>query len=510
MTVATRLRGAFAVYVGLLAVLATMYARAAQRSADSAGELTTISERIRVSTDALARIDQMSGDAEKYLATRDLRYRDRFELSFRQFGPFNDRALQPAVLDSLQRRTQDALAASQDTMARQLLDAERAAKRAVRVAWIAASFAVILGIILSILLTRTVVEPLRRLGKGAREIAAGRFDYRMEVTGRDELADVGREFNSMTSRLAELDGMKKDFLARVSHDLKTPLSSMQETNAALLDDLAGPLSTQQRRLITLNTESGQRLSVMLGKLLDLSRVEAGLTPAFQVVDVRDLTRRSVELANQSAARRGVRLTLTAPDGPSLIRADAGGVTQVVDNLVENAIKFSPADSEVRVSVTDRPSADEVTVTVADQGPGIPVNERDRVFDRFYQTASGRAVADRGVGLGLTICREIVASHGGRIWVDENTPSGSSFHVALRRTIAAATAFVLISTASCATFGRPSAPQVDPRIEALTREVAALRAQLDSTSAQADSLKLLLQRLKEIDLKPRQPNGRPPI
>jgi signal transduction histidine kinase len=506
MTIANRLRASFAVYVALLVALATMYARAAGRSAESAVALTATAARVRASTDDLARIDQMDADAEKYLATRDVRYRDKYARAFGEFGTFDAHALQPEVLDSLRRVKQSVFAASQDAMTRRLLDSEHAATRAVRVAWIAAGLALILGGFLSVILVRLIVGPLRRIGKGTREVAAGRFDYVLNATGGDELAEVGRDFDSMTKRLAELDRMKKEFLARVSHDLKTPLSSMQETNGALLDNLAGPLSTQQRRLITLNLESGQRLSIMLGKLLDLSRAEAGMTPSFQLVDVREVARRAVELANGAAARRRVRVTLDATDGPSLIRGDASGVTQVLDNLVENAIKFSPPDTEVRVCLTEQ-NAGEITVTVADQGPGIPMSERERVFDRFYQTMSGRAVPDRGVGLGLTICREIVAAHGGRIWVEENRPSGSSFHVALRRSIAAVVAFALISAAGCATFHRQ--PEIDPRVAILTSEVRELRAQLDSAAAQADSLRLVLQRIKDIDLKPRQTGGRPP-
>lgn len=512
MTVANRLRGAVAVYVVALIAVALLYARDVQRTADSARELSVMAARVRATTDQLARLDQMNVDAEKYLATRDIRYRDKFAVAFREFGVFDDRVLQPRVLDSLRLRIQSTGAAVQEEMQRELAESTAEAKRAVRIGRVAAGGALILGLLLSVALVRSILGPLGRLAQGTRWVSAGRFDYRLETSGGDEFALVARDFNSMTERLAEVDRMKKDFVAKVSHDLKTPLSSMQETNSALLDHLAGPLTEKQRRLLELNVESGQRLSAMLGKLLDLSRVEAGVRPTLRVIDVNEIVRRCIDTAAISAARRGVQLSMPTTE-PSLVVGDEGGIAQVIDNLVENAIKFSPPNGQVVVSVA-KASEGEVSLTVTDDGPGIPPADRDRVFDRFYQADAGRGVRGRGVGLGLTICREIVSAHGGRIWVDENRPRGSAFHVVLRRGAAAVAGVMLLGAGGCASFHRnpPAAGPADLelRIASLTMEVDAVRARLDSTSAEADSLRRELQRLKEIDLKPRVARRPPTI
>src|SRR5205814_10183710 len=117
------------------------------------------------------------------------------------------------------------------------------------VSWGAAIGALILGLLLSAQIIRSIVGPLGRLTEGTREVSAGRFAYRLDATGGDELAQVARDFNSMTERLDELDRMKRDFAAKVSHDLKTPLSSMQETIGVVLDEVAGPLSPKQRQLL---------------------------------------------------------------------------------------------------------------------------------------------------------------------------------------------------------------------------------------------------------------------
>jgi signal transduction histidine kinase len=249
---------------------------------------------------------------------------------------------------------------------------------------------------------------------------------------------------------------------------------------------------------------------MLGKLLDLSRLEAGQRPTLQLIDVSEIVRRCVAAAAVGAAQRGVSVSVGNSE-PSMALGDVNGISQVVDNLVENAIKFSPPNGRVQVSVAR--SESEVSLVVADDGPGVPVAERERIFERFYQTDAGRSVQGRGVGLGLTICREIVTAHGGRIWVDANKPQGSAFHVVLRRSIAAVAAFALVSAAGCAPFQpKSSTPRPEDlalRIESLTAEIDATRAQRDSLGAQADSLRAELQRLKEIDLRPRSARRPPP-
>jgi len=170
------------------------------------------------------------------------------------------------ALDELQVQTQHMAEAAQAAMTRQLAESERAARSAEGFSWLAAFGALLLSVLLSALLIGSIVRPLERLTHGTREISAGRFGYRLDETGRDEFAQVAREFNTMTARLDELDRMKREFVSNVSHDLKTPLSSMQETTEVLLEELPGPLSDTQRRLLLLNKEGGQRLAGMIAKL----------------------------------------------------------------------------------------------------------------------------------------------------------------------------------------------------------------------------------------------------
>jgi two-component system sensor histidine kinase GlrK len=238
----------------------------------------------------------------------------------------------------------------------------------------------------------------------------------------------------MAERLEQLDRMKRDFVSNVSHDLKTPLSSIQETTVAILDQLAGPLSERQRRLLELNQESGRRLSSMIAKLLELSRLESVRTPTFELVDLVPLACRAIDRANaarsmrQGERGRGPVATVADPETQVLVRADAEGITQLLDNLIENAVKFSPPDGRVTVTIEGGAADTGVILSIADEGPGIPDSDKERVFERFYQTETGRSVRSRGVGLGLSICRHIAGVHGGRIWVSDSVPRGAVVNV----------------------------------------------------------------------------------
>jgi two-component system sensor histidine kinase GlrK len=337
-------------------------------------------------------------------------------------------------LEEIRVETQELGEWSQTAITRQFADSERAARTAARISWAVAFGTLLLGVLLSALLVRSIVRPLDRLAKGTREIAASRFAYRLDARGSDELAEVARDFNAMSERLEELDGLKRDFVSNVSHDLKTPLTSMQEANNVLLDELPGPLSESQRQLLMHNQESGRRLSSMIAKLLDLSRLESMPALNCELLDAAAVVQRAVDRANAARSKGGALVTFEAPEAPEapgqalLLRGDADGIARVLDNVLENAIKFSPSNGAVSVTLVQH--GDALTISIADEGPGIPDVDKKRIFERFYQTQTGRAVRSRGVGLGLAICRHVVAAHNGSIWVTDNVPRGSIFCVSL--------------------------------------------------------------------------------
>src|SRR5690606_3384142 len=184
-------------------------------------------------------------------------------------------------LDTLHTLTRGLGDASQEAMLARLERSASAARAAERLSWVAAAAALLLSVLVSALIIRSISESLATLKRGTHEVAEGNFRYRLDTSRSDEFAQVARHFNTMTERLAELDGMKRDFVSKVSHDLKTPLASMQETVNILLDEVPGGLTEKQRKLLLLNQQAGQRLSARVAKLLALSRMEAGgLAPEF--------------------------------------------------------------------------------------------------------------------------------------------------------------------------------------------------------------------------------------
>ena len=256
---------------------------------------------------------------------------------------------------------------------------------------------------------------------------------------------VGTALWLLLARADELEKMKRELVSNVSHDLKSPLSSIQEVNAAILDGVAGPLVESQKRLLTANQDSARRLASMVGKLLELARLESRPMPRRDMVDVAALARGAVTRAR--ALMRLNQEVVVAIDGDAsgtFVRGDHEDLERVLDNLLENALKFSPPSSVVRVSIQS--SQREVVVRVTDEGPGVRDAEKQRVFERFYQTDVGRATRSRGLGLGLTICKSIVAEHGGSIAVADNVPRGAAFTVTLPRARGALVAAGIAETA----------------------------------------------------------------
>jgi two-component system sensor histidine kinase GlrK len=493
VNVRTKLRGAFAVYIALLAGLSLYHVRTTRRAVATAKEISDIASRLVASTEMVGQLSEIGANAQKAVVSGDSAYAVKTQLSIDGFDselhsitsmklsareqslitPLVDdwnrasavardiplkpgnakrdsayRAQLAEALDFVHERTQQLARASDEAMNTQQTISAETEREAEHATLLAALGAVLLSIVMSALLARSILKPLNLFAEGTREVTAGRFNHRLTPTGSDELARVARDFNVMTERLDELDRMKRDFVSKVSHDLKTPLSSMQETTAVMLDEVPGPLTAKQRQLLLINQESGQRLSGMLTKLLDLSRIEAGLDTEQRVVDPRQIVQRAVDHLVQGSSAERVSLTMSDAEPKELVRGDPDALSQVFDNLLDNALKFSPFDGTVAVTVADLSSrgdvppdlwaalrrhglnSNAVLVTVADEGPGIPDDDKERVFERFYQTDAGRAARSRGVGLGLAICREIVTTHGGVIWVSDNDPRGSIFHVLL--------------------------------------------------------------------------------
>jgi len=304
--------------------------------------------------------------------------------------------------------------------------------RARAVSMVAGAISLLVALIVAAIVVRAIADPLRQLAQGTRRISKGQFWHRLPEDGRDEFAELAHDFNVMAQRLGELDGMKKDFVSHVSHDLKAPLASMRQVFHLMLQQIAGPLTEQQHRLLQLSSNSAERLSAMVGNLLDVSRMEAGsMEYTMQPNDIAALVQSVADEFEVQANERGIQLKVNrGPD--AWAECDRDRIVQVIGNLFENALKFSPDHSAIvaTITVTD---AHNVEVAVADSGPGVPGDHKQKIFEKFHQVKQGRKIAGQGVGLGLAICKTIVEAHGGAIWAEDNPAGGSIFRFVLNAT-----------------------------------------------------------------------------
>ncbi len=314
-----------------------------------------------------------------------------------------------------------------------------AARRAQTASWILVAVALAFVVPILALTLWSIREPLRRLEEGTRSVARGVYSYpRLDDSRSDEFADIAVSFNQMVARLGELDQMKRDFLSHISHELRTPLVAMDETNRLLLEEIPGPLTEKQRKLLDLNLDGSQRLAEMISKLLDLARLEErAVLFESQSNDLVELVSNVVDGFLASARELGLSIAFAAPERPVLADCDRDRIIQLVGNLIDNALKYSPDGSSVEVRVLPagelrrRPAEPDLPpaagIQVADRGPGVPDEEKERIFEKFHQVGRPRT---GGVGLGLAICTQIVDAHQGAIWVEDRDPSGSVFCVSL--------------------------------------------------------------------------------
>jgi two-component system sensor histidine kinase GlrK len=303
--------------------------------------------------------------------------------------------------------------------------------KAEQVSWAVGVFALFLGVVVAGLIVRSINEPLRRLTQGTRVIAKGQFWHRLPARGSDEFAELARDFNMMSERLGELDRMKKDFVSHVSHDLKAPLASIRQIMHLLLQQIPGTLNEQQQSLIQLSNNSAERLASMVRNLLDVSRMEAGaMEYQMGAHDIIPVIKGVIDEFDVQAREKEIRFGLQCDQPSVFVECDRERIVQVIGNLYENALKFSPNSTEI-VTRVGQGAGREILISVSDSGPGIPDDHKEKIFEKFHQVKSGKKVAGQGVGLGLAICKTIVKAHRGEIWVEDNPQGGSVFSFLLQ-------------------------------------------------------------------------------
>ncbi len=289
---------------------------------------------------------------------------------------------------------------------------------------------------LGLLLTRSVLRPLRAVEEGARRIAQGDLSQRVDVDTPDEIGSLARQFNAMAATLERQEDLRKAMMADVAHELRTPLAVIRAQVEALQDGVF-PLTPENVAPIH---DQVMLLGRLVNDLRELALAEAGQLPLERAeIDPALAARRVAASLAARAADAGVDLRVDAPSGAAPLWADGQRVEQILSNLLANAIRYTPAGGTVTLRLAD--SGDQVAYSVEDTGTGITPEDLPHVFDRFYRADASRSRSEGTTGLGLSIARQLAASHGGDITVTSEVGVGTAFTVTLPRTHAAAGATV---------------------------------------------------------------------
>lgn len=288
---------------------------------------------------------------------------------------------------------------------------------------IGAAALVLAGIFMVLLMTR-----LRELVRSMHIVAGGDYAYRHNVSGQDEISELGNEFNQLTERLQTTEEQRRRFVSDASHELKTPLASIRLLSDSIVQTENMDPATVREFVADIGNEA-QRLQRTTEKLLDLSRLDDDVQIVPEPVDVKQITVDALVMLRPLAEERNVRVRCDLDDG-CVVMATGDDMFHIVFNLMENAVKYNVDGGSVNIYL----KGDEATVrlTVSDTGIGIPEEDRLNIFSRFYRVDKARSREAGGSGLGLSIVHDAVQAHGGSIAVGQNKPQGSKFIVSFPR------------------------------------------------------------------------------
>lgn len=280
-----------------------------------------------------------------------------------------------------------------------------------------AGVAAVIALAMVQLLARGMTAPLRSMERAATAMASGDITQRVDASSADEVGRLAAAFNHMADELAEVDRQRRELVANVSHELRTPISALRATLENVVDGVVAP----DPELLGTMLAQTERLQRLVSQLLDLSRLESGGTPMhrlrFSVADLLEA------VADESALHSpAVDFQVSVEPVDLVLDGDPERLHQVFANLTDNAARFTPAGGHVALHA-HQGEAGTVVLEVLDDGPGIPEESIDRVFERFYRTDEARSTDEGGSGLGLAIARWVVDLHGGRIRAERRTPSG---------------------------------------------------------------------------------------
>ena len=301
---------------------------------------------------------------------------------------------------------------------------------------LAAIVATLVSLLLSVLIARSIARPLQEIAEATEALAKGDYQPRLREAGPLEIRQVASSFNLMIEQVAANQQAMRDFVSNVSHELKTPLTSIKGFSQAIAEGATPDITAQQRAATIIYQEAG-RLSRLVEDLLDLARLDSGqVMIRQQSLDLMPILTHAMQRMLPQATQKQIKLQYDKVELPQVV-GDGDRLAQVFTNLLDNAIRHTPEGGRVTVTTQRQPSLKMLDISVTDTGGGIPADELARVFERFYQVDKSRK-RGQGTGLGLAISKEIVEAHGGTIKAESVTGLGTRFVVSLQLNASPAT------------------------------------------------------------------------
>jgi len=302
--------------------------------------------------------------------------------------------------------------------------------RSVQNALIGLGISSLVGLLGVVFLAYSMIRPLKELMRGIRSIAKERRSEPLKIHSRDEFGELAAAFNDMASRLRQEEQLRSDFISMLSHEIRTPLTSIRESVNMIEEEVMGPINDRQRKFLEIAGSEIGRICDLLNHLMQASRLEPGtLKLTHDPVDIFALVVACIQSLNPSAEAKKVQIISEIPPETPDVLGDSQSLQQVFLNLIGNAIKFCDAQCHVWIRVGKIDNRNRITFSVVDSGPGILEEDQANLFNKFYRAATVREHLD-GVGLGLSITKNIVEAHGGAIWVESQVGKGTTFSFTL--------------------------------------------------------------------------------
>ena len=294
--------------------------------------------------------------------------------------------------------------------------------------WRAAFFSAILSMFLLYFISRRISKPLIQMNMISREIASGNFRRRVKVVTDDEVGQLSVNFNVMADSLEKLEVMRRSFVANVSHELRSPLTSMKGYIQGVLDKTIG--LDEQDKYLKIALDETERMNRLINELLDLAQIESGqFSINVAVIDINETIRRILIAHEERINERSMDIEVDFEEEACLVEGDPDRLQQVIINLLDNAIKFNREGGLIYIKTWSH--KDSIYVKIMDEGPGMPKEEVVHVWEPFYQIDKSRSQKKDGTGLGLAIVKNIIDEHGQSIWVNSEIGKGTAFIFSLK-------------------------------------------------------------------------------